>query len=333
MKRYAVLAGTMALVLGLTGFWFLLHQAINDVVLNKEDVVFEIAKGENARSVAGRLQRFGIVPSRLSFLALAYWQGRAGRIKYGEYLVPLGIGLPRLLGRFVSGEVLQHSFTIIEGWTVRQVLAALAEQSEITRNFGQIPPDEIMRSLGYSAGSVEGRLYPDTYLFPKGYSDKALLKRAVERMDSMLAREWQDRQPDLPLRSPYEALILASIVEKETGKADERARIAGVFVRRLQRHMRLQSDPTVIYGMGESYRGNISRQHLMQDTPYNTYTRTGLPPTPIAIPSAASVRAALHPERGESLYFVGRGDGSHEFSSSLADHQRAVVRYQIKSDE
>lgn len=298
------------------------------VVRNAADEVFEITKGDGVRQIADRLHRRGIIEDPGRFVALAYWRREAGRLKFGEYLVRSGTLWGELLGQFVAGKEIQHAFAIIEGWTVRQVLASLAAHPSLDRRLSAERPEDILRALGYPDGSAEGRLFPDTYFFPKGFRDSDLLRRAIERMNSILDWEWRHRAPGLPLQTAYEALILASIVEKETARDDERARIAGVFVRRLQRNMRLQTDPTVIYGLGERYAGNLSRQDLLRDTPYNTYTRAGLPPTPIAMPSAASLRAAMHPEPGNSLYFVARGDGSHVFSNSLHEHERAVTEFQ-----
>lgn len=332
-RALAVGVGAAVAMAGLLVLWSALRNGVTSYVLNDTEVVFEISKGENVRAIAARLHQQGIVRDPADFVALAYWRGDAGRMRFGEYLIPARCRASEVLDLFLSGKVRQHAFTIIEGWTVRQVLAAMAEQTALIRKLSDKKLDEIMPQLGYPAGSAEGRLYPDTYLFPKGYTDSALLRRATERMDSLLAKEWAQRDRDLPLHEPYEGLILASLVEKETARDEERARIAGVFVRRLQKRMRLQTDPTVIYGLGAGYNGNISRRDLVQDNPYNTYTRGGLPPTPIALPGAASLHAAMHPEPGDSLYFVARGDGSHEFSSSLADHERAVARYQLKSHD
>jgi UPF0755 protein len=306
------------------------HKAEQSVVANVADEVFEIAKGESLGQIASRLHRRGILEHPRRFMALAYWRRESLQLKFGEYLVRPGTRLGELLRQFVAGKVIQHAFAIIEGWNIRQVLAALGGHPKLDRRLIEHRPQDILRALGYPDGSAEGRLFPDTYYFPKGFRDTELLRRAVERMNAVLAWEWQHRQPGLPLQSAYDALILASIIEKETARDDERALIAGVFVRRLERRMRLQTDPTVIYGLAERYTGNITRQDLLQDTPYNTYTRAGLPPTPIAMPGPASLHAAVHPEPGTSLYFVARGDGSHVFSSSLQEHERAVTEFQRK---
>ena len=218
----------------------------------------------------------------------------------------------------------------MEGWNFKQVLAAVSGHEALKHTLKGLTDGEIMARLGHPGEHPEGRFYPDTYKFPRGTTDAAFLERAYQSMSRLLAEEWGKRDPDLPLKTPYEALILASIVEKETGVADERSEIAGVFVRRLRKGMKLQTDPTVIYGMGDNFKGNIRRRDLKQDTPYNTYVHTGLPPTPISMPGSAAIRAVLHPAPGKSLYFVARGDGSHYFSKSLAEHNRAVRKFQLK---
>lgn len=324
------LAGSLVV---LAAFGWAARRAGEERVSNAVDVVVEIEKGYSLSRIALRLQERGIIERPVWFMALAYWRRVADRIKFGEYLIAPGLSLRELLDLFVAGKVHQHQFTIIEGWNIRQVLTAISQQPVLDHRLSNKGPEEILRALGFPTGSAEGRFFPDTYYFPKNFPDTELLRRACERMNSVLDWEWKQRQSDLPLQSAYEALILASIIEKETARNDERARIAGVFVRRLEKRMRLQTDPTVIYGMGQLYSGNIARQDLLQDTPYNTYTRGGLPPTPIAMPGAASLHAALHPETGTSLYFVSRGDGSHVFSSTLAEHERAVTVYQRKQHD
>jgi UPF0755 protein len=226
--------------------------------------------------------------------------------------------------------VLQHDFTIVDGWTFRELREALARADKLKHPGAGLDDAMLMQRLGLPGELPEGRFLPETYAYVKGDSDLDILKRAHAAMEKTLAALWPQRDPDLPLASPYEALILASIVEKETGRADERAQIAGVFVRRLRYHMLLQTDPSVIYGMGASYDGNIRKRDLTTDTPYNTYTRAGLPPTPIALPGKPAIEAALHPAPGDALYFVARGDGRHVFASSLAEHNRNVACYQLK---
>lgn len=227
------------------------------------------------------------------------------------------------------GEVLQHHFTIVDGWTFRQLRLALAAESGLAQTLPGLSDDAIAERFKIEGGKPEGWFLPETYAWVKGEADVDVLGRAHESMRKTLDRLWAAREPDPALDSPYKALILASIVERETGRAEERPLIAGVFVRRLKFGMRLQTDPTVIYGMGENYQGNIRRTDLDTDTPYNTYMRDGLPPTPIALPGAAALEATLHPTPGDALYFVARGDGSHEFSPTLDAHNRAVQKYQL----
>jgi UPF0755 protein len=224
----------------------------------------------------------------------------------------------------------QHALTIIEGWTFKQLMAAVRRHQALTQTLAGVEEQEVMSRLGLEAMHPEGWFYPDTYHFPKGTTDAEFLRRAHQRMTTFLQTAWEKRDKDLPLDSPYQALILASIIEKETGVPSERSKIAGVFIRRLRKGMRLQTDPTVIYGMGERYDGNIRRRDLVTDTPYNTYVHKGLTPTPIAMPSGMAIEAALHPEDGTALYFVATGDGGHHFSNTLEAHNEAVRKYQLK---
>ena len=252
------------------------------------------------------------------------------KLQVGEYALGHGLTPAGLLNKLASGKVIQHRFTIVEGWTFHQLRAALAADPTVVQTLEGVDDDEVMRRLDAEGVYPEGRFLPETYHYTKGVDDLRLLKRAYLAMQELLNEEWAKRDPDLPLANPDEALTLASIIEKETGQASERPQIAGVFVRRLKLGMLLQTDPTVIYGIGPDYDGNITRVHLRTDTPYNTYTRAGLPPTPISMPGRAAVEAALHPADGKDLYFVARGDGSHAFSATLAEHNRAVRRYQLR---
>ena len=247
----------------------------------------------------------------------------------GEYRIAPGSTPRSLLEQFTKGTVQLYSFTIIEGWNHRELLAALQEHPQVEASMTDEDWPALLESLGAEATHPEGLFLPETYRFPRGTSDKALLKQAYELLQSALAEEWQRRDTESPVATPYEALILASIVEKETARADERERIAGVFARRLNQRMRLQTDPTVIYGIGPTFNGNITRKDLRTDTPYNTYTRHGLPPTPIAMAGRAAIYAALHPADGEELFFVatGLGDGSHRFSNTKEEHDAAVQEY------
>jgi UPF0755 protein len=261
---------------------------------------------------------------------LARQMNVAGKLKAGEYALDPGITPRMLLQKMAAGDVIQHHFTIVEGWTFAQVRAALAADAGIKPMLASIDDATLMRDLGKPDVPPEGWFMPETYSYVKGMSDMDLLKHAYAAMQKQLDERWAARAPNPSLTSPYQALILASIVEKETAKPDERPQIAAVFLHRLQLGMKLQTDPTVIYGLGAAYDGKIHRRDLDTDTPFNTYTRAGLPPTPIAMPGTAALNAVLHPADTDALYFVARGDGSHEFSSSLDAHNRAVAKFQLQ---
>ncbi|MEM7020216.1 MAG: endolytic transglycosylase MltG, partial [Pseudomonadota bacterium] len=252
------------------------------------------------------------------------------RIKAGEYQLPNGASPNRIMDIFIAGKSLEYSLVLVEGWTFRQVLDAVAAHSKLKQTLTGKSHREIMAALNQPDSHPEGRFFPDTYHFNTGMTDLEFLRRAYLKMEDELANAWSQRTEHLPLTSPEEVLILASLIEKETGQASERREIAGVFVRRLKKDMRLQTDPTVIYGLGEAYTGNLRKVDLQQDTPYNTYTRKGLPPTPIAMPGRAALQAAVNPASGSSLFFVARGDGSHKFSATLQAHECAVIEFQLK---
>ncbi len=298
--------------------------------LPESGVIYELLPGRSLSALALDLEQQGYLQSAFYFQLMARLDGQASNIKAGEYRLEAGLTPKRLLALLVSGQVVSHSLTLVEGWNFKQVLAAIAAHEALKKTLTDLSDAEIMARLDFPDIHPEGRFLPDTYHFPKGTSDVDFLKRAYRAMEQLLAHEWAGREPDLPLKTPDEALILASIVEKETGRADERPEIAGVFVRRLEKGMRLQTDPTVIYGMGDSFDGNIRRSDLRQDTPYNTYLRKGLTPTPISMPGADALHAVLHPAKGSSLYFVAKGDGSHHFSNTLAEHNQAVKKYQLR---
>lgn len=299
------------------------------VVVADDRMVFEVQRGTGSRAVAQQLVAAGVLRDPYAFLALAFHTGKGGQLKSGEYELRSGMTPPQILDLLTSGKVIQYSLTLVEGWTFRQGLAAIAADPVLEGDLLSLTDEEIMALIGRPGEHPEGRVFPDTYLFPRGTEAIDLVKRAYTRMEAVMNEEWGRRAAGLPFKSPYEALILASIVEKETALASERPEIAGVFVRRLQRGMKLQTDPTVIYGMGAAFDGNIRRSDLAADTPYNTYVRAGLPPTPIALPGRDAIRAVLHPAAGDSLYFVAKGDGSHAFSASLEEHNRAVRHYQM----
>lgn len=296
---------------------------------------YVVAPGSGLIAVSRDLEARGHLQQPLYLVWYARWRGRADSIVAGEYLLQPGMRPAELLDQLTRGEVMRYTLTVPEGWTFRQLLAAVHRHEKIVNTLPPELDDEgIMAALGHPGMHPEGRFFPDTYQFIAGTSDLVLLRRAYDAMDALLQRVWAERVPDLPLATPDEALILASIIEKETGVAEERGRIAGVFIRRLRLNMRLQTDPTVIYGLGEEYAGRLRTRDLRRDTAYNTYTRRGLPPTPIALPGADSLRAAVNPEEGDEIFFVSRGDGTHYFSSTLEMHERAVRKYQLgMSDE
>ncbi len=289
-----------------------------------------VAPGTNLRALNRSLAQSGVTPDAQSLYWYARFEGRADRIKAGEYVLSPGMSTEDLLDMLVRGEVVQHAFTVIEGWTARELRAALAADPRFNHDTTELSADELVQSLGIAAGHIEGQFLPETYFFTAGTGESALLARAHKALEAALNDAWENRAEGLPLESPYEALIMASIIEKETGQASERPTISGVFARRLHIGMRLQTDPTVIYGIGPSFDGDIRRRDLTTDTPYNTYTRHGLPPTPIALAGRAAIDAAVNPEEGEALFFVSRGDGSHVFSATLAEHEAAVRKYQLK---
>ena len=289
---------------------------------------FEVRAGASLASVARSLQGAGVIPHAAALTLLARFENVDRTIKAGSYEIEQGITVPQLLAKLTHGDVAQTSLTIVEGTTFAELKRVLRESPEIKHNVVDLPDAELLARVGASEATPEGLFFPDTYYFAAGSSDLAVLKRAYGAMRERLDAAWSRRAPDSPLASPYEALILASIVEKETGLAKDRPLIASVFVNRLKRGMRLQTDPTVIYGLGAGFDGNLRKRDLETDSAYNTYMRDGLPPTPIALPSQASLDVVVNPPATPYLYFVSRGDGTSEFSASLTEHNRAVSKYQ-----
>lgn len=292
-------------------------------------VVLSIAPGTTLNEVSQQLAQSALLDYPKVWKFYAVMTDQAHKIKAGEYEIPVNTSPLKLLELITSGRVIAYQVTFIEGWRFSEMLTRLAQQEKLQHELAGLTEPEIMSRLGNEGEHPEGRFFPDSYQFTAGDTDLSILQRAYQRMQQVLAEEWPQRAVGLPYADSYEALIMASIVEKETSLAEERGAIAGVFVRRLQKGMRLQTDPTVIYGLGSAYQGNLQKKHLRQQTPYNTYRIKGLPPTPIAMPGRDSIRAALQPETGTALYFVARGDGSHVFSDTLSEHQQAVRRYQV----
>lgn len=324
--------GALIIVASLVAGWFM-----NDFYVFKESslniarggVDLTVAPGTSMKSLANELYRRGVLDHPRYLVLLARWHGEADKIQAGEYLLAPGTTPGGLLDKLVAGKVLQHSLTIVEGWTFKEMMAAIDRDPDLAHTLRGLSGEQIMTRLGLPERDPEGLFHPDTYHFPEGTSDATFLRRAYNAMQETLQREWRDRSPDLPYKSPYDALIVASIVEKETAIPAERPRIAGVLLRRLKRGMRLAVDPTVIYGLGDRFDGDLRRRDLRHNTPYNTYLHRGLPPTPIALPSVQSIHAALHPADGHALYYVSRGDGSHQFSDTLAQHREAIAKYQL----
>ncbi len=292
-------------------------------------VLYEIRPGMSVRAVAEDLQARGYLSQPLYFRLLAYRSALAGKLKSGEYAIEPGLTPLSLLERFAAGRTVEYSITLVEGWTFAQVRAALEQHPVLINTFKGLDDAAVMRRLGHPGEHPEGRFFPDTYRIKKGGTDAEVLSRAYDRMNKLLNEYWSARAADLPYHAPYEALIMASLIEKETAVPEERPLIAAVFLHRLRVGMKLQTDPAVIYGLGPAYDGNLHKRDLETDTPYNTYTRAGLPPSPIAMPGRKSIEAALHPAPSGALYFVARGDGSHQFSNTLEEHNRAVARYQL----
>ena len=324
IKRLIVLVFVFALA-GAGGLVWYGSQPLQIEPLPKE---INVPPGTHLRSLGTILQKEGIVASGRVFWLLGRMLGKGGTLKAGVYVIDKPLSSLALLAKVEKGEISQAIVRFIEGKNWREVQAVLAAQPLLVNESAGMSNAELLRAIGASERHIEGLLFPDTYFFAPHTSDIKVLRRAYQLQQEKLMAAWEKRQPGLPYSTPYEALIMASIVEKETGAAFERPQIAGVFINRLRIGMRLQTDPTVIYGAGARFVGNLRMVDLQTDTPYNTYTRAGLPPTPIAMPSEAAIQAALNPAKTEALYFVSRGDGTHVFSSNLEAHNRAVTQYQ-----
>ena len=332
MKR---LPGLLALLLvaGAVGA-LIIDQQVNQfmqtpLAVPEDGMAFEIPAGSSFTSVSKKMVGAELISNDRWLKLYVRWHDKGGAIQAGEYFVSPGATPHSLLEQFTNGSVRLYDFTLVEGWNHREVLQALHANDAVQATMSDEDWPALLERLGADVMHPEGLFLPETYRFPRDTTDRALLAQAFELMQKTLAEEWATRSSDTPVKSAYEALILASIVEKETARGDERAKISGVFARRIGKRMRLQTDPTVIYGIGPAFDGNLTRKHLTTDTPYNTYTRHGLPPSPIAMPGRAAIKAALNPEEGTELYFVatGLGDGSHAFSTTKAEHDAAVAEY------
>ncbi|MFP4181205.1 MAG: endolytic transglycosylase MltG [Thiohalospira sp.] len=330
------LLGFLLLAASLGGGWIWMGlDGLADQTLGvEEETVMEVSSGTSLKEIAAGLEEKGVIDSAWQFEWLVRLRGDSRTIAVGEYPLRPEMTVGELADRLLKGELKQYAWTLVEGWNIHQVLASLHDHPAVEHTLPE-DPNALMDSLGEPSTHPEGRFLPDTYFFTRGTTDRELLRRARQAMRQALAEVWEGRpRKELPLDSPEEALILASIVEKETAVPEERRRIAGVFTRRLQQDMRLQTDPTVIYGIGAGFDGDLTRDHLgASGNEYNTYRHGGLPPTPIAMPGRASLEAAVDPGEGEALYFVSKGDGSHHFSATLEEHNRAVRRFQLGEED
>lgn len=324
--------GFTLLIFSFTGVWAWMdyQSAVKiPVVLNKQ-VYIDIEKGDSLNRITDKLIEQNVAVKPIWFKVFAYTSESAKKIKTGEYELTPGLSIPEILALFVQGKTKQYAITFPEGWSFKDILQEVQNNPHLEHTLNSADLEALMLKFGTDAKHPEGMFFPDTYFFEKHMTDVSLLKRAYDKMQQVLQQEWLNKAENLPFKNPYEALILASIVEKETAVIEERPLIAGVFIRRLEKGMLLQTDPTVIYGMGDHYKGDITYEDLKNTTPYNTYVVKGLPPTPIAMPGKEAIYASLHPDIGNSLYFVSRGDGTHIFSSTLKDHNRAVDIFQRK---
>lgn len=327
MKKLFVFISTLSgAALLAFGLWF--YQLLNEPLAIDEAQILEVSQGRSFISLLNQLEREAMITSALPMRLWLRLPGQQGTIRSGEYAIEPGITLPELYQKLQEGQVVTYRLTILEGWTFQQMRKVMAQSEKLQPTTQDWSEEEIMEALGRPDEPAEGWFFPDTYTYHKGMQDLDLLRLAHRRMRTLLDDVWSERQVGLPYDTPYEALIMASIIERETGAPHERRDIAGVFIRRLHKGMRLQTDPTVIYGMGDRYQGRITRADLRRPTPWNTYTNFGLPPTPIALPGEGALRASVDPAEGDTYYFVARGDGTHQFSRTLEEHNRAVQKYQ-----
>jgi UPF0755 protein len=329
LRRLFVVLLVVLLLTAAAALAWIAHVYQRPLAMSAERVEFRIAPGATARTIARQLQAAGIQIDETAFVLAARHEKITQSLRAGRYELLRGATLGQLLAKLRTGDTLRERITLIEGWTLRDLRAALSASPDLKQDSASMSEAQLLKALGASEPRAEGLFAPDTYVFDAGTSDLDILRRAYRAQAATLQRAWESRAPGLPYSSPYQALIMASIVEKETGRGAERGRIAGVFVNRLQRGMPLQTDPTIIYGLGEKFDGNLRKRDLVTDGPYNTYLRAGLPPTPIALAGRASIEAALRPEQTRELYFVARGDGTSEFSETLDQHNRAVTKYQL----
>jgi UPF0755 protein len=327
MRRKLSLLISIVLLSLIAWTWTGYQDALNKPVI-QNTLVLEIGKGDSFTKITNKLIAQSITVDPLWFKAIALQKQVINKLKCGEYELTPGLTIPQILTIFAEGRSKKYTITFPEGWNLKEILQEIEKNPNLQQTLPKLTPVEIATQLGISEKNPEGWFFPDTYHFEKNATDISILKRAHNKMQDVLQEEWGGKDTNLPYKTAYEALIMASIVEKETGAKSERAMIAGVFVRRIENAMLLQTDPTVIYGMGDKYQGNIRATDLTTATPYNTYVVAGLPPTPIAMPGQDAIHAALHPDKHDKLYFVAKGDGSHQFSATLDEHNQAVNSFQ-----
>ncbi len=330
-KRLFIGLFVIGLCATLFGYQIIVRSLHSTLPIASEGLIYELERGSSLTATVKDLAQRKVIEDPRILLLYAKLTGRGNRILPGEYLLEPSMTPFSLIQLFEAGKIIQYSITFPEGWHYRQLIQHLQAEDKLEKKITNSSPKTVFETLQLKAAkeNPEGLFFPSTYQYHKGMSDIDILKMANVKMMSVLDVEWQGRAKGLPFKTPYEALVLASIVEKETAVANERQQIAGVFIRRLKKNMRLQTDPTVIYGLGDQYKGNLTRKHLKQYTPYNTYRINGLPPTPIALPGREAIHAVLHPAEGNSYYFVARGDGSHYFSATITEHNKAVKRFQV----
>lgn len=328
--QWAVGLAFIVLAAALTGLGHAYKKFLNTpLISNVKPVTYVFKSGSSVKVLAKDLATMGVIENPQFLIVLAHWKGIAKKLKAGEYLFSPGITPNQLLEQIAAGKVVYHRFTIVEGWTFNQILSVLAKESLLINAFSKLTPAEIVAKLKLPPGAPEGLFFPATYHYTLGTSDIAIMQKAYQTMSAKLKVAWQQRASNLPYKDVYEALIVASLIEKEAGQTAERPLISSVIINRLKKHMPLQIDSSVIYGLGNAYTGKLHTADLRLDSPYNTYTRRGLPPTPIGMPGEQSIHAALHPATTEALYFVAKGNGTHQFSNTLQAHNKAVVKYQI----
>jgi len=330
--RFILLTFIVFLIAIASSFYYYQSELKTPLNLPLKNITLDIEQGDSLNKVLQKLSRMKVISPSISWVAKLYAKDQqlSNKIKVGEFSLTAGMTVPALFELITSNKQISYNIRFIEGSTFRQMQQILQESTQLKQHLSGKSDAEILKALGISAKHLEGQFYPDTYTYHKNDTDIDILKRAHKRLQAILNEEWAAKQKDLVLKTAYDALILASIVEKETGAAHERGEISGVFIRRLKKNMRLQTDPTVIYGLGERYQGNITRKHLKEKTPYNTYRINGLPPSPIAMVGREAIHAAVNPQKGSSLYFVAKGDGTHQFSETISQHNKAVREFQLK---